>query len=92
MEEATACWLDRLAHVSDRIQRCHVWIDLPHLQRRRGALFQVTIELAIPGAELTVVQDGDDVHVVLASAFLAARRQLQDHVATHRGDATQHAA
>jgi len=92
MEEAAAAWLERLAHISDRIQHCHVWIDLPHQHRHRGGLFQVKINLVIPGAVLAVVQDGDDVHVVLASAFLAARRQLQDHLQIRRGDVKHHAA
>jgi ribosome-associated translation inhibitor RaiA len=79
---------NRLGHLYDRVQLCRVWIDLPHRHRRRGAQFQVRISLAVPGDELAVAHDhGDaDVYVALADAFLAIRRQLQDHARIRRGD------
>jgi len=90
---AVATWVERLTHVYDRIQDCHVWIDLPHRHRRRGARFQVKISLAVPAAERVVSHDEDnDVYLALADAFVAARRQLQDHARIRRGDIKHHAA
>jgi ribosome-associated translation inhibitor RaiA len=93
IEAAAATWVARLDHVCDRIQRCHIWIDQPHRHRRRGASFQVKIDLAIPGAEIVVTQDGDeDVYIVLSDAFVAMRRQLQDNIQIRRDDTKHHVA
>jgi ribosomal subunit interface protein len=93
LEDAVATWIARLDHVDDRIQRCHVWIDLPHRHHRRGASFQVKISVAVPHADAVVSQDEhDDVYLALANAFAAARRQLQDHAQIRRGDIKHHAA
>lgn len=98
VEAAVERWMGRLEHVDDQIQRCSVWIELPHRHQRRGARFDVRIVLAIPGREITVAQDPgrseshDDVYLAIADAFLAARRQLQDHAQIRRGNVKTHAA
>ena len=84
--------MERLGHVHDRIQHCHVWIDVPHHHRHRGADFQVKLVLAIPGDDIVTHDQGDDVYVALSSAFVAARRQLQDLARIRRGDVKHHAA
>jgi len=92
VEAAAVSWAARLDHLCDRIQHCHVWIDLPHRHHQHGTAFQVKINLAIPGAELSVTQEDDDVHVALADAFDAIRRQLHDRLEIRRGDVKHHAA
>jgi ribosome-associated translation inhibitor RaiA len=92
VEAAVSTWMERLGHIHDRIQHCHVWIDVPHHHRRRGAEFQVKIAVAIPGADIVSHHTGDDVYRALAGAVLAARRQLQDHARICRGDVKHHAA
>jgi ribosome-associated translation inhibitor RaiA len=93
VEAAVATWVERLEHVYDRIQHCHVWIDLPHHHRRHGTPFQVKIALTVPGAEAVVTHHEDlDVYLALTDAFLAARRQLQDHAQIRRGDVKHHTA
>jgi len=93
VEAAAAGGAGRLGRVYDRIQHCRVWIDLPHRHRRRGLRFQVKISLAVPDAESVVSCDeNSDVYVALADAFVAARRQLQDHARIRRGDVKHHAA
>ncbi|MGH9886729.1 MAG: HPF/RaiA family ribosome-associated protein [bacterium] len=92
VDVAIGTWLERLNHVYDRIQHCHVWIDLPH-RRRRGLPFQVKLTLAVPGAGDVVVQaESTDVYLAIADAFLAARRQLQDMARMRRGEVKRHAA
>ena len=92
VEVAVARWVSRLEHVYDRIQRCHVWIDLPHRHQRLGARFQVRIALSVPGREIAVVHDPgrsdvhDNVYPAIADAFGAVRRQLQDYAQIRRGD------
>jgi len=98
VEVAVTRWMDRLEHAYDRIQRCHVWIDLPHRHQHRGARFQVRIALSVPGHEIAVVHDPgrsdihDNVYPAIADAFQAARRQLQDYARIRRGDVKAHVA
>ena len=87
---AAARWLERLAHAYDRIQRCHVWIDLPHRHRRHGAQLRAKIAVTIPGKEIVTHAERDDIYLALADAFLAARRQLHDHAEIRRGDVKHH--
>jgi hypothetical protein len=92
VEAAVATWLERLGHVSERVQHCHVRIDLPH-RRRPGLPFQVAMTLAVPGADSVVVHgERDDVYLAIADVFLAARRRLQDLAQIRRGEVKRHAA
>jgi len=91
VDAATAAWLDRLRRVFDRIEHCHVWIDLPH-RHRRGLPFQVKVVLAVPGTDGVVVHgQNTDVYLALGEAFLAARRQLSHLARARRGAAKRHA-
>jgi hypothetical protein len=92
VEVAVATWLERVSHVYDRIQRCHVWIDQPH-RHRRGLPFEVKLMVAVPGTEGVVVRaESTDVYLALADAFLGARRRLQDIAQMRRGEVKRHAA
>ena len=76
----------KLEHVYPRITRCEVAIEQPHRHHHVGRRFHVRIRLTVPGAELVAstdpARDGahEDVYVALRDAFLAVRRQLEDHV------------
>ena len=92
VEVAVGTWMERLSQVCDRIQHCHIWIDLPH-RRRHGLPFQVKLTLAIPGTDGVVVRaESPDVYLALADAFLAARRGLKHIAQTRRGEVKRHAA
>lgn len=78
-------WVGKLDRSFARIQRCATWIELPHHHRRKGNTFRVRVELDVPGDTLVVNRENGDsshenVHVAIADAFRAARRQLQVHV------------
>ena len=72
-----------LAVFSDRIQSCRVVVDSPHRHHHQGKVFNVKVQLGLPGEDVVVDmerpdRDGhEDVYVVLRDAFDAARRQLQ---------------
>jgi ribosome-associated translation inhibitor RaiA len=92
VDVAVATWLERLSHVYDRIQHCHLWIDLPH-RHRPGLPFQVKLMLAVPGTDSVVVHtESTDVYIAIANAFLAARRRMQDIAQMRRGEVKHHAA
>jgi ribosome-associated translation inhibitor RaiA len=98
VEVAIQSWVARLERSYDRVQRCSVLVELPHQHHRHGNQFHVRIDLTVPGREIAVSRDPacdpghEDVYVAISDAFRAARRQLQDHVRTRRGDIKTHAA
>lgn len=74
--------LDRLC--PDVIQ-CHVTVAIPHRSRRTGNLFDVTIDISLPGKEVAVSHESQDeienkdIRHVLKVAFDAAYRQVEDY-------------
>lgn len=97
VEASIKDWAARLDHSFDRIERCAVVIEIPHRHQRQGNTFHVRIELTVPNQVIAVSRDPgldhkhEDVHVAIADAFRAARRQLQDHARIQRGDVKRHA-
>ena len=75
----------RLEKFSTQIMRCHVIVQAPHQHQHQGRLFEVTIDLTVPGREITIRQthpsdhSHEDVYVALRDAFRAAKRKLQDY-------------
>ena len=86
---------DHLHVFSDRIQSCRVVVDTPHRHHHQGKVFNVTVQVALPGEDVVVdmerpQRDGhEDVYVVIRDAFDAAKRQLQQRMASLRGDETR---
>lgn len=82
----------------DGITSCHVYIRAPHQSQRKGNLFEVTIEVRVPGDELVVGNNQNDVarhehlEVTLRDAFAAMAKeikrwkgQISGEVKTHDG-------
>lgn len=67
----------------DGITSCHVYVRAPHQSQRKGNRFEVTIELRVPGNELVVRHDQNDVaehehlHVAIRDAFAAMAVELK---------------
>lgn len=79
-------WVGKLERIYDRIVRCEVMIETPHRHHRNGRQFHVRIRLTVPGGEIVASHDPgpdethEDAYVALRDAFIAVRRQLEDHV------------
>jgi hypothetical protein len=77
---------------SDRITSCRVVLDSPHRHHHQGKVFNVKVQLALPGEDVVVDmerpdRDGhEDVYVVIRDAFDAAKRQLQQRMSTLRNE------
>jgi len=75
--------VDRLEHRFDGITSCHVYVSAPHQHHRKGNLWQVRIEVRVPGDELAVtnkpgdVNAHEDVYVAIRDSFDAMERQLE---------------
>ena len=81
-----------LGSLSDRIQSCRVVVDTPHRHHHQGKVYNVKLQVALPGEDVVVDMERpqrdnhEDVYVVIRDAFDAARRQLQQRIASLRGD------
>jgi ribosome-associated translation inhibitor RaiA len=90
LDARIADWVEKLERVYARIVRCEVFVETPHRHHRHGRQFSVHVRLTIPNNELVVSHDPgvDGAHrdpcVAVRDAFVAARRQLEDHVARMR--------
>jgi cold shock CspA family protein len=87
---------ERLDEFADRIMSCRVVVDVPHRHHHQGNLYQVRIDITLPGGELAVNReppehvDYKDVRVAIRDAFDAAVRQLEDYVRRERVDVKKH--
>lgn len=81
----------------DRIMHCHVMVEAPHAHHRKGKLYQVRLDITVPGKELAVTRGRprdhahEDLYVAVRDAFDAAVRRLEDSSRRQRGDVKAHA-
>ena len=78
-------WVGKLDRAFDRIQHCSAWIEQPHVHDPKK-LFEVRVEIDVPGDTLVVSRKGCDTnaHAAISNAFRAARRRLHDHARIKR--------
>lgn len=87
---------EKLERLFDRIVSCEVVVEAPHRNHHKGKLYEVRINLSVPGEDIIVGRTGpkdhahEDVYVALRDAFAAATRQLEDHVHRMRGNVKKH--
>ena len=88
----------KLEQFFPRITGCRVTVVAPHRHQRKGKLYEVHIDVDVPGRHILVNQTGpknharEDVYVALRDAFDAARRQLEDHSRKTRQKVKRHEA
>lgn len=86
IEEAIREKVDKLHRYYNRITGCHVTLELTPKGQHQGKIYQVRIDITVPGKEIVVNRNPDndhsheDLYVALRDAFDAAKRQLQDYV------------
>ena len=77
----------RLDELNPRISRCHVVVVESDQHKNKGNLFEVHIDLHVPGHEIVATrQANQDAYVALTHAFDVATRQLEDAVQRRRQD------
>ncbi len=82
----------RLDAFAGHIMSCRVVVEPAAKHHVHGNLYQVRIDLTVPGGEIAVTRgpsehtEHRDIHVALRDAFDTARRELEDYVRRRRGD------
>lgn len=80
----------------DGITSCHVYIRAPHQSQRKGNLYEVTIEVRVPGDELVVRHNQKDdarhehLKVAVRDAFAAMAQELKRWKQKVSGDVKAH--
>lgn len=84
---------EKLEQICDRITYCRVVVDAPQKNQHQGKLFQVNIEVDVPGKVLIVNNHShrnEDLYVGIRDSFNAMKRQLEDYAQKIRGDKKSH--
>jgi ribosome-associated translation inhibitor RaiA len=87
----------RFEHFSGHIVGCRVSIEAPSHHPHQGALYDVHIDITVPGEEISIrhAHSGDhaheDAYVTLRDAFRAVRRRLEDYERRRRHQVKAHA-
>jgi ribosomal subunit interface protein len=88
----------KLERAFDRIIGCRVVVEAPHKHNHKGIVYEVRIDISVPGKDIVVNRSGannhahEDVYVAVRDAFSAATRQLEDHARKVRGQVKTHEA
>lgn len=97
-DEARALVAEKVARLEQfygGITSCHVFIRAPHQHQRKGNLYQLTIEVRVPGDELVVHSQNDapeheHLNVAVRDAFKAMERKLEHWKTQHRHKVKTH--
>ena len=87
---------EKLNHFYDDIMSCRVVVEPAHKHKHKGNLYQVHIDVTVPGRELVVTREPDaqqaheDIYVSIRDAFNAMERQLEDYIRIQRGKVKVH--
>jgi cold shock CspA family protein/ribosome-associated translation inhibitor RaiA len=82
----------KLDELSDHIMSCRVVVEPKGKRHLRGKLYEVRIDLTVPGEEIAVTREPDqhteheDIYVAVRDAFDAAGRRLEDYIRRKRRD------
>jgi ribosomal subunit interface protein len=83
---------EKLERFHDRIIGCTVVVEAPHRHHHKGKLFNVRVDISVPGKDVVVDRAKptnhahEDVYVAIRDAFDAATRRLEDQARKMRGN------
>lgn len=88
----------KLHQFFDRIVSCRVAVEATTRRGQKGKLFNVRVDLGVPGREIVTNGKGfksqahEDVRMAVKGAFAVAARTLEDYARKLRGDVKSSAA
>jgi ribosomal subunit interface protein len=82
---------EKLESFYAHVMGCRVVVEAPHRHQNKGILYNVRVDMTVPGGELVVKREPhEDLYVSIRDAFDAARRQLQEFARRQRGEVKLH--
>jgi ribosomal subunit interface protein len=91
MDEKILEHVARLEEFNPRMTRCHVVVAETDHHKTKGNLFEVHVDLHIPGHEIVATQKAnEDAYTAINEAFEVATRQLEDVMRRQRGEVKAH--
>jgi ribosome-associated translation inhibitor RaiA len=90
----------KLEKLCDRLTACRISVEALHKQHRTGNVYEVHIDMRVPGGELVVSRTphkakekyaSPDIYTSIRDAFQAAERQLKKYNRQMTGELKQHA-
>lgn len=82
----------RLDRYCDHVMSCRVVVDVPHRHHHTGNLYQVRLDVKVPGDEIAVTREAPEhesakgLPAAIKDAFDAADRLLEEYVRRRRQD------
>lgn len=84
---------EKLSRFYNRISSCRVVIKVPQKHKHQGKLFNVRIDITVPGKEFAVTRKVDqDIYVAIRDAFNAIERKLEEYSQKRHGRIKAHNA
>ena len=81
----------KLTQFYQRITSCRIVVELPKKHQHHGKLFNVRIDVTVPGKELVATKQCEKgVYVAVREAFEAIIRQLESHAQKRNGRVKTH--
>jgi len=81
----------KLDRFYDQIIGCRVRVDIPHRSQKSGTVYNVSINITVPGGELIVTKEPDeDLHAAIVSSFETAQRRVKEYAEKQRGAVKTH--
>jgi len=86
----------KLEKFAGDITSCRVTIEAPHQHHNKGNLYNIKVDVTLPGEEIVANRHPDqhhaheDIYVAIRDAFNATQRQLEDYVRRRRGKVKTH--
>jgi ribosomal subunit interface protein len=82
---------EKLNKFYDRILKCTVVIELPQKRKHQGKIYNVRIDLKVPGRQLVCTHKFDqDIYVAIRDAFNAIGKQLEEFARKRHGRTKTH--
>ncbi len=78
--------IENLQKFHPRLIGCRVVVDAPHRDQGKGRIYEVRIDLSVPGNDISVTREAgmdhahEDIYVAIRDSFDAARRLLEERV------------
>lgn len=81
----------KLSRFYNRITSCRVVLELAQKRKHHGKLYNVRVDITVPGEEIVVTRKYDqNLYVAVRDAFQAISRQLEEHARKRHGRVKTH--